>query len=420
MSDKLLTRLLRRIGSAAEPLLNPDAPARRSREAATKRSLDRLEAAVSRLDTQVERVTDRLERLDRRQIEHLEAAVATLRWSTRRQVAFSDRLLRASNQHSEHEFVRERVLRRLRRLDRAEGTILVGPWTGEVGFELLYWVPFVRWAVEQLGIDHSQLIIVSRGDTASWYGLPGARYVDVLERRSASELRAHMAEAKKQRTLRVFDRRLIRELAAESGGRVGVLHPALMYALYMPYWKQVTSRRWVEQFANFARISAPTASGLTLPDDYVAVRFYFSDCFPETPSNKALVEEVVKAVSRERNVVVLSSGARVDDHRDAAVLTGSGRVYRLDHLMRPETNLAVQTAVIAGASAFIGTYGGFSYLAPLCGVNTVALYSIENYYSYHLDFARYVFEQVQGGSLTVIDAAMRELVGEITRSDAFQ
>jgi len=420
MSDRFLTRLLRRIGWAAEPLLNPDAAARRSREAATKRSVDRLEVAVRRLDTQVDRVTDRLEKLDRRQIEHLEAAVATLRWSTRRQIAFSDRLLRASNQHSEREFVRERALRRLRRLDRSR-TILVGPWTGEVGFELLYWVPFVRWAVDQLGVDPSQLIIMSRGNTASWYGLPGARYIDVLERRSASELRSHMAEAKKQRTLRVFDRRLIREVAAEVGGRVGVLHPALMYALYMPYWKQVTSLRWVEQFASFARISPPSVSGLALPSEYVAVRFYFSDCFPDTPSNRALVEEVVKAVSRERNVVILSSGARVDDHRDAAVLPGSsGRVYTLDHLTRPETNLALQTAVIAGASAFIGTYGGFSYLAPLCGVNTVALYSIGNYYSHHLDFAQHVLAEVQGGSLTVIDAAMRDLVGEIARSDAFQ
>ena len=31
-------------------------------------------------------------------------------------------------------------------------------------------------------------------------------------------------------------------------------------------------------------------------------------------------------------------------------------------------NLAVQTALVAGASAFVGTYGGFSYLAPFLGV----------------------------------------------------
>ena len=42
------------------------------------------------------------------------------------------------------------------------------------------------------------------------------------------------------------------------------------------------------------------------------------------------------------------------------------------HLMQPENNLAIQTEVIRHADAFVGTYGGFSYLAPLSGVNTIA------------------------------------------------
>ena len=28
--------------------------------------------------------------------------------------------------------------------------IVAGPWVGEVGFELLYWVPFLRWCAERL------------------------------------------------------------------------------------------------------------------------------------------------------------------------------------------------------------------------------------------------------------------------------
>jgi len=41
----------------------------------------------------------------------------------------------------------------------------------------------------------------------------------------------------------------------------------------------------------------------------------------------------------------------------------------------PQANLAVQTAVIGGARRFVGTYGGFSYLAPLLGVDALAFYS---------------------------------------------
>ena len=35
----------------------------------------------------------------------------------------------------------------------------------------------------------------------------------------------------------------------------------------------------------------------------------------------------------------------------------------------------MQTAVIAGARAFVGTYGGYAYLAPFCNVPAIAFYS---------------------------------------------
>ena len=81
--------------------------------------------------------------------------------------------------------------------------------------------------------------------------------------------------------------------------------------------------------------------------------------------------------------------------------------------MTPANNLAVQTAVIAGAKSFIGTYGGFSYLAPICGVNTVALYSRRTFFEYHMDFAQQLFDTVGGGSLTVVDAATRPLMRDL-------
>ena len=76
-------------------------------------------------------------------------------------------------------------------------------------------------------------------------------------------------------------------------------------------------------------------------------------------------------------------------------------------------------AVIAGARAFIGTYGGFAYLAPLCGVNTIAVYTIRNVYSafaYHLDFVRHVIDRVDGGSLTLVDLAAGPVLAHLAPS----
>lgn len=407
-----LTRVFRRIGRWTEPLLDPDAADRRSRDAAGEKRLQAIAASLSRLAEQVQRVSERVDKVDRRQIDHLESAVSALQWNTRRQAAFAERLLRASAHDNEHEFVRERALRRLQQLARREGPVLVGPWTGEVGFELLYWAPFVRWAVAKFGIDPSRITLLSRGGTASWYGLEGTRYLDVFELSSPDEFRRETAEAKKQRTLRLFDRTLIRRAVQSLGGRPGVLHPAIMYALYMPYWKQQTSRRWVEQFADFRKIVPPPVPGLQLPRDYVAVRFYFSECFPDTPSNRSVIAGLLDSLTAETDVVLLGAGVQVDDHHDFR-MGRAERVHAVEPLMRPETNLAVQTAVIAGARAFVGTYGGFAYLAPLCGVDAVALYSERTYFVYHLDFAQQVFDAVGGGSLTVVDAAARTLMRHI-------
>jgi hypothetical protein len=60
--------------------------------------------------------------------------------------------------------------------------------------------------------------------------------------------------------------------------------------------------------------------------------------------------------------------------------------------------------VIRNAQAFVGTYGGFSYLAPLCGVNTVAFYSHPNGFRVdHLEVAKRVFSALQCGTFTELD-----------------
>jgi hypothetical protein len=73
--------------------------------------------------------------------------------------------------------------------------------------------------------------------------------------------------------------------------------------------------------------------------------------------------------------------------------------------MPPARNLAVQTAVIAGARAFVGTYGGYSYLAPFCGVSSLAFYSERTFKPHHLHVAQRIFERLGGPSVLPLDVA---------------
>ena len=55
-----------------------------------------------------------------------------------------------------------------------------------------------------------------------------------------------------------------------------------------------------------------------LPREYVAARFYFSDCFPDTPANRAFVQRVLASLIAHTDVVLLNTPFAVDDHRDVA------------------------------------------------------------------------------------------------------
>ena len=80
---------------------------------------------------------------------------------------------------------------RLRRLAGTGHPIIVGPYFGEVGFELLYWIPFLAWFVEHYGVQPDRLIAVSRGGASSWYSHLAGRYCDVFEVIDPGEFRTH-------------------------------------------------------------------------------------------------------------------------------------------------------------------------------------------------------------------------------------
>src|SRR6185295_13034651 len=102
------------------------------------------------------------------------------------------------------------------------------------------------------------------------------------------------------------------------------------------------------------------------------------------------------------DVVLLNPGFRPDDHVDYAAGT-QPRIHAFDMSGHAADNLAWQSSIIAGADAFVGTYGGFAYLAPFCGVRSVAFYSDRNYFTYHLALAQRAFEEIESEPVEAID-----------------
>lgn len=365
--------------------------AQREALAAQRQRLDEMSAAVAECASAqaVEEVRERLVRVERL-LDHQERIV-------------SDALERTGIIDDQGAGDR-RFARRVDELLRHERPVIVGPWTGEVGFELIYWIPFVRWVVNAYKIPRQRLLIVSRGGTASWYDGLGARYADAFDFFSPDEFRVATDEAKKQRRVGAFDAELTRRVIDRYGlGRTDLLHPGMMYRLFMPFWKDLAPMSRIERYTELAGIRPIEDAPPGLPSSYVAVRFYFSECFPDTPANRELMGSVIDGLSRQTTVVLLNTPFRMDDHQDFEV-RGS-RVLRLDTHMSPSRNLALQTAVIARARAFVGTYGGYSYLAPLCGVTSLAFYSERTFKPCHLQVAQHIFRRLGAPPLVALDAA---------------
>lgn len=309
----------------------------------------------------------------------------------------------------------ERTSRRVRQQlsDVAAGgrEVVVGPWLGEVGFELLYWIPFLQWAVDIAGLDRSRILVVSRGGVAGWYRHVSDRYADVLDHLSPEEFEARNRERheevgeQKQVRPTSLDRDIVSRVSAAFGLRdPHVLHPSAMYDLLRPYWWGHRSSAWVEQHAHFrpfdtAPLVVPPPASIDLPPGYAAVKFYFNECFPATSDNRALATTVVRELSEEGPVISLATGLRVDDHlgwEEEERMTKHG----IRTSLTPATNLGVQSAIVAGARAWAGTYGGFAYLAPFYGVPAAAFYSNAAGFSRrHLELAERVFGRFGSGLL---------------------
>lgn len=296
-----------------------------------------------------------------------------------------------------------RLERGLANLAAGSGTIVAGPWLGEVGFELLYWVPFLRWFAARYHIAPERLLVVSRGGTASWYRPFASGYRETFDYLTPEEFRRRHDERvtangeQKQTQVLAFERELLRELTTDVHDR-SMLHPSSMYALFNPFWWRHVDESWVHAHAAYATLTADAAAPFTRPSrPYTAVKFYFNDCFPPTDENRAFVRLALQTLAERGPVVSLATGLRLDDH-DGDDLEALG-VLRLPRHLEPRDNLAAQTAAVAGACAFVGTYGGFSYLAPFLGIRTTAYYANTGFSQRHLTMARSAFASLGAGEL---------------------
>lgn len=272
---------------------------------------------------------------------------------------------------------RQRVVERVRRRIADCEHVIAGPWTGEVGYELLYWIPLLRWLTRQIPDLAERLVAVSRGGVESWYADMTSRYVEVFDLMAPAEIAAERRREnpwitkpshRKLQPLGVKkDTELDALLVTRAAEALGLEDYAVVPSS-LAYKAARDSRSEGGLAGAFLPevISPPEpAAGIDLPPEYIVCRFYSGGGTPDHPGVRSTVEAIVSAISEHLPVVSLDPGLRLDEHRD----------YPVDAIALPEleprSNLRAITSVVARSSFYIGSYGGLSYLGPYLGIPTV-------------------------------------------------
>jgi len=322
-----------------------------------------------------------------------------------------------------------RNLETLRKSGHRKRPVVVGPWVSEVGFEVLYWIPTLRNLAARGRIPRERTMVISRGGAHPWYEEFAGEYVDILDHFTPTELREfnerRVADAggQKHQKMTEFDEEIFKRIGGIDP-RAIVVHPSAMYNAYQYFWRWKMRPQKLLRSLDLAPLPDPGTDpelARALPDDYVAVKAYFSSCFPATDENKRFLVGMLERLAARTHVVLLSTGLEIDDHEEFS-RAGGDRIVDARSLMTPRDNLAVQTRIIKGARALVTTYGGFSYLGPFLGVPSVCFYSDHNFNSTHFELMRHVVKALEGSHFVALDTRdiglLDALIGERERETA--
>ncbi|MCF8479059.1 MAG: hypothetical protein K9H25_01380 [Rhodospirillum sp.] len=261
----------------------------------------------------------------------------------------------------------------------AGDTLVVGPWTMEVGFELLYWIPFLRAKLAESGPGTDRITAVGRGIAPSWYEGIADNTVDILDHWTPETFRDRVEAQVRNGGLRKpfgmgdLERDLLTDILGSppEDGTYELIAPPTLFARFRNVWGSRIAGPGVIEHLRFASVTPPPPPVGLPSEPFLTAKLYFSEAFPDTERNRAFLRDVLDGARSEMPVVLLGLPDRLDDHQsfrlDAPGLIDGTVFYG------SKGNLEVQTAIVGASRGLISVYGGFTYLGGLLGKPGLAL-----------------------------------------------
>lgn len=297
--------------------------------------------------------------------------------------------------------------------------IFLGPWLGEVGPELQYWIPFIQNLIKRGFLKGQKIIAVSRGGTEAWYANITSNYIDLFDHLNLSEYQKIRSEiltnSQKQVNIHPMERLLIDNIAKnERITSYNLMHPSFMWKtvvrwlqekitldkmIYTLDFKPVTSI--IPQYKNYI-------DRLNLPSNYFVARFYTNNVFQITYGVINELNKLIYTISRIKPVILLQTDYNLDDHKTIKISKNSNsNIIKIGSKLPARINLGLQTEIVRRSEGFIGTNGGFSILPGMLGKSVLSFTTGErgeyiNLYSKHETITQIWNERINNNSYTQI------------------
>jgi hypothetical protein len=277
----------------------------------------------------------------------------------------------------------------LRKLDDtfSRDHIIIAPWLGEIGYEVLYWIPFLVKMKETGRLTNAKITVISRGGVSAWYQEVSSEYIEIydyLTPTAFEEIKSNRIKRVGTQKLSVLDneseKEILKTIFPNIDSFENVLYPSDFFyptrALFSQLGRVAPFKMASDLLSTNPYFGVDSEMNSLIPDSpYICVKFYKRTSFEVSEEvMKALIDSLLLfAHKKGYRIIDLDSGSDLDlqhaSFKESSKLLTSQSIFD----SQPSNNLSWQSALIKNSKLFIGTYGGPSYLPMMFNVPTIAL-----------------------------------------------
>ncbi len=292
--------------------------------------------------------------------------------------------------------MREQILKVLE--SQKDVPVVIGPWIGEIGHELQYWIPFIRKIKDEGYFGSRRIAVISRGGVDGWYSGITDEYHEIFDYMNGEEFKKILVtrDLKKQVVLTNEEDELVGKIVKKKSlGKYILIHPSVMWVAIAPYFEYQPDRPQVNleclfEMLSFIRNNDPfekysrIVDALKLPEDYFAVKFYTSTQYVPNEEKAKFMFDFMTNLTKKNHAVVMGLSRTVDDHLMIS-FNDFKNLTDVSHQLELSSNLGVQTEIVRRSKGYVGTCGGMALLPIFLGKMSLSFIteSLKNYTEYY-------------------------------------